>query len=47
LEEALTITTNKLPSASSAKVALESYRYFEMRGKGSEYGRILPAEEKP
>lgn len=26
-------------------VALEAYRYFEMRGKASEYGRVLPAEE--
>src|SRR5262245_36461108 len=29
-----------------SEVALESYRYFEMRGKASEYGRVLPAEEK-
>ncbi len=29
-----------------SEVALESYRYFEMRGKSSEYGRVLPAEEK-
>jgi beta-lactamase class A len=25
-----------------SEVALEAYRYFEMRGKTSEYGRILP-----
>ena len=25
-----------------SEVALEAYRYFEMRGKASEYGRILP-----
>jgi beta-lactamase class A len=27
-------------------VALEAYRYFEMRGKTSEYGRVLPPLEK-
>jgi len=26
-----------------SEVALEAYRYFEMRGKTSEYGRILPS----
>lgn len=26
-----------------SEVALEAYRYFEMRGKTSEYGRVLPA----
>jgi beta-lactamase class A len=30
-----------------SEVALEAYRYFEMRGKTSEYGRILPPTEKP
>jgi beta-lactamase class A len=30
-----------------SKVALEAYHYFEMRGKASEYGRILPPAEKP
>jgi beta-lactamase class A len=25
-----------------SEVALEAYRYFEMRGKTSEYGRIVP-----
>jgi beta-lactamase class A len=29
-----------------SKVALEAYCYFEMRGKVSEYGRALPAQEK-
>jgi len=29
-----------------SKVALEAYHYFEMRGKTSEYGRILPPVEK-
>jgi beta-lactamase class A len=29
-----------------SEVALEAYRYFEMRGKTSEYGRILPPAEK-
>ena len=28
---------------SISDVALEAYRYFEMRGKTSEYGRVLPA----
>src|SRR5881394_703157 len=28
------------------EVALEAYRYFEMRGKTSEYGRALPQAEK-
>jgi beta-lactamase class A len=28
-----------------SEVALEAYRYFEMRGKTSEYGRILPRVE--
>ena len=28
-------------------VALEAYQYFEMRGKTSEYGRILPSAENP
>jgi len=34
----------RLPS-SLCEVALEAYRYFEMRGKTSEYGRILPPLE--
>jgi hypothetical protein len=25
-----------------SEVALEAYRYFEMRGKASEFGRIVP-----
>jgi len=29
-----------------SEVALEAYRYFEMRGKASEYGRVLPPLEK-
>ena len=29
-----------------SKVALEAYRYFEMRGKTSEYGRVLQPLEK-
>jgi beta-lactamase class A len=29
-----------------SEVALEAYRYFEMRGKTSEYGRVLPPIEK-
>jgi len=29
-----------------SEVALEAYHYFEMRGKTSEYGRILPPAEK-
>jgi beta-lactamase class A len=29
-----------------SEVALEAYRYFEMRGKTSEYGRVLPQVEK-
>lgn len=29
-----------------SEVALEAYHYFEMRGKVSEYGRVLPAQEK-
>jgi beta-lactamase class A len=29
-----------------SEVALEAYRYFEMRGKTSEYGRVLPPLEK-
>jgi len=29
------------------EVALEAYHYFEMRGKTSEYGRVLPPVEKP
>ena len=29
-----------------SEVALEAYRYFEMRGKASEYGRVLPPVEK-
>jgi hypothetical protein len=28
-----------------SEVALEAYRYFEMRGKVSEYGRFLPPAE--
>jgi beta-lactamase class A len=28
-----------------SKVALEAYHYFEMRGKTSEYGRLLPPAE--
>jgi hypothetical protein len=33
------------PAAERAQieVALEAYRYFEMRGKTSEYGRALPS----
>ena len=30
-----------------SEVALDAYHYFEMRGKTSEYGRILPLVEKP
>lgn len=30
-----------------SEVALEAYRYFDMRGKTSDYGRILPLVEKP
>lgn len=30
-----------------SEVAFEAYHYFEMRGKTSEYGRILPLVEKP
>jgi len=29
-----------------SEVALEAYHYFEMRGKVSEYGRVLPVEQK-
>jgi beta-lactamase class A len=29
-----------------SEVALEAHRYFEMRGKTSEYGRVLPPVEK-
>jgi len=29
-----------------SEVALGAYHCFEMRGKTSEYGRILPATEK-
>src|SRR5262249_56363128 len=29
-----------------AEVALEAYRHFEMRGKTSDYGRILPPENR-
>ena len=29
-----------------SEVALRAYRYFEIRGKVSEYGRVLPVEEK-
>jgi beta-lactamase class A len=29
-----------------SEIAREAYRYFEMRGKTSEYGRILPAASK-
>jgi beta-lactamase class A len=29
-----------------SEVALEAYRYFEMRSKTSEYGRVLPPAEK-
>jgi beta-lactamase class A len=29
-----------------SEIALEAYRYFEMRGKTSEYGRALPVKEK-
>jgi beta-lactamase class A len=29
-----------------SEVALETYHYFEMRGKTSEYGRALPPAEK-
>src|SRR5215472_9087535 len=28
-----------------SEVALEAYRYFEMRGKTSDYGRVLPVEK--
>ena len=30
-----------------SEVALEAYHYFEMRGKTSEYGRVMPPAEKP
>ena len=30
----------------TSEVALEAYRYFEMRGKTSAYGRVLPPAEK-
>jgi beta-lactamase class A len=36
----------KAAEAAISEVALEAYRYFEMRGKTSEYGRALPMEEK-
>ena len=26
-----------------SELALEAYQYFEMRGKASEYGRVLPS----
>jgi beta-lactamase class A len=29
-----------------SEVALEAYHYFEMRGKSSDYGRVLPPTEK-
>jgi len=29
------------------EVALGAYHYFDMRGKTSEYGRVLPPVEKP
>jgi len=29
-----------------SEIALEAYRYFEMRGKTSAYGRVLPPAEK-
>jgi beta-lactamase class A len=29
-----------------SEVALDAYRYFEMRGKSSEYGRVLPPPKK-
>jgi beta-lactamase class A len=29
-----------------SEVALEAYHYFDMRGKTSEYGRVLPSAEK-
>ncbi len=30
-----------------SEVALEAYHYFEIRGKTSEYGRVLPQVEQP
>ena len=29
-----------------SEIAFEAYGYFEMRGKASEYGRVLPPQEK-
>jgi hypothetical protein len=29
-----------------SEIALEAYHYFEMRGKTSEYGRVLSPVEK-
>ena len=37
----------KAAGRAMSKVALEAYRYFEMLGKTSEYGRALPSAEKP
>jgi beta-lactamase class A len=36
----------KAAESAIGEVALEAYRYFEMRGKISEYGRVLPPLEK-
>jgi len=36
----------KAAECAISEVALEAYRYFEMLGKTSEYGRILPQAEK-
>jgi beta-lactamase class A len=36
----------KAAESAISEVALEAYRYFEMRGKTSEYGRVLPPLEK-
>lgn len=38
---------DKAAGRAISEVALEAYRYFEMRGKTSEYGRALPPVEKP
>src|SRR5262249_55643296 len=35
----------KAAGRSISEVAFEAYRYFEMRGKTSEYGRILPKSD--
>jgi len=36
----------KAAESAISEVALEAFRYFEMRGKTSEYGRVLPPLEK-